>query len=210
MALIAGTVELDAVMSRLATGRPVFHSEADFQHAFAQMVHRLAPEVAIRLEVRQQVTPGGKGEYVDLICTGPVKTFIEFKYATARWSGTDGITDERFYVREHAAMDLIRKHFIFDVERLERFTAANPGTTGLAVLLTNAATLWKPPTQKSRDRMFRVHDTATLTGELVWGNNDHPPSNRTLRGTYTAAWNDYSTLPGPRGTFRWLGWEVTR
>lgn len=144
MALIAGTVELDEVMSRLAAERPVFHSEADFQHAFAQTVYRLAPEVAIRLEVRQSSVPGGKGEYVDLICTGAVKTFIEFKYATARWTGADGITDEEFYVREHAAMDLIRKHFIFDVERLERFTTANPGANGLAVILTNAAPSGSP------------------------------------------------------------------
>lgn len=35
MALIAGTVDVAVLLRTLALQRPVYHSEADFQHAFA-------------------------------------------------------------------------------------------------------------------------------------------------------------------------------
>jgi hypothetical protein len=61
MTLIAGTVTLDVVIQRLADERPVFHSEADFEHAFGQVLHDLDPAPKIRLEVRQE-----NAEYLDL------------------------------------------------------------------------------------------------------------------------------------------------
>jgi hypothetical protein len=39
--LIAGEVELAAVKSQLRARRQVFHSEADFQHAFAWTLHSM-------------------------------------------------------------------------------------------------------------------------------------------------------------------------
>lgn len=39
MTIIAGSIDLSEVMQRLATVRKVFHSEADFQHAFAWQAH---------------------------------------------------------------------------------------------------------------------------------------------------------------------------
>src|SRR4051794_21367439 len=44
--------EVEHVMSALAERRPVFHSEADFQHAFAWELQRRHPEARIRLETR--------------------------------------------------------------------------------------------------------------------------------------------------------------
>ncbi len=51
--LIAGGVPLAEVMAALAGARPVFHSEADLQHAFARVLWERAPWVECRLEVRQ-------------------------------------------------------------------------------------------------------------------------------------------------------------
>src|SRR5687767_2685935 len=52
------TVDLDVhrLMQELAVQRPVFHSEADFQHALAWQWHRHASEHVIRLETRPFVT----------------------------------------------------------------------------------------------------------------------------------------------------------
>jgi hypothetical protein len=44
---LAGSVELDAVVDGLRARRPVFHSEADFQHAFAWMAHELDPDLQV-------------------------------------------------------------------------------------------------------------------------------------------------------------------
>lgn len=51
--MVAGTVDLTELMAMLQNERPVFHSEADFQHALAWALHRLDPSVNIRLEVPQ-------------------------------------------------------------------------------------------------------------------------------------------------------------
>lgn len=45
-------IDLPPVMSALAKDRPVFHSEADFQHALAWEIHRRWPETSVRLEFR--------------------------------------------------------------------------------------------------------------------------------------------------------------
>jgi hypothetical protein len=125
MPLVAGTLDLAALMASLAARRPVFHSEADFQFAFAQAVTAADENVQVRLEVRLSVD---RAEYVDLVCWTPQqRTLVEFKYATAGWVGTDP-RGEEFRVRNHAAYDLARRYFIHDIHRLEQFTAEQPGT----------------------------------------------------------------------------------
>ena len=193
-------------MDALAISRPVFHSESDLQFAFAQALDRLDPTLDIRLEVR---LPGSRRRSVDLVCTGDVRSLIEFKYPTAHWAGTDGLRPEAFSPRHHAAMDLARYGFLADVSRLEG--AVNPpDTNGFAVLVTNDVSLWQPPRRpETRDRAYRLHEGAHLSGALIWGRGDFPSHDLSLRGSYSCTWHDYSSLPGRNGRFRWLGWPVS-
>lgn len=192
-------------MTSLSARRPVFHSEADLQFAFAQAVVRLDPAIEVRLEVRQ----ADRAEYVDLACwKGGRRTLVEFKYATAGWTGRDPAGEE-FVVRHHAAYDLARRYFIHDVHRLERFCAVQPDTDGIAIMLTNEPGLWKDSGRPAaRDTNFRIHEDRTLTGRLVWGTGDSPRYDQVLGGTYTARWCDYSDVSGPKGQFRWLALPV--
>ncbi len=50
--------DVHVLLRKLAAKRPLFHSEADFQHALAWELHEDDPELAIRLEypVRTQDT----------------------------------------------------------------------------------------------------------------------------------------------------------
>jgi len=41
-----------AMLSSLTIERPIFHSEADFQHALAWQIHTTMPEAKVRLEYR--------------------------------------------------------------------------------------------------------------------------------------------------------------
>lgn len=215
MTTIAGRLALADVMAHLSTRRPVFHSEADFQFAFAQTVADLDDTIRIRLEVPKRTD---RRTYVDLTCTAETVSLIEFKYVTRAWTGTDGDTDgdtdEPFSLRGHEALDLARLHFIHDVTRLEAWTSQESGTNGFAVLLTNDNRLWEPPTapRTTRDQAFRVHEGCTVTGDLTWGTAERPyeRNNRHLRGTYTAKWADYSS-PDTQvgGTLRWLGWPIS-
>ena len=206
---IAGALSVNTVMDELRAERRLFHSEADFQHAFAWTVRRLDESISVRLEVRQD-----QAEYLDLLCRGPHGgTAIEFKYFTARWEGVDPGNGEEFRLRGHAATDLARRNFIFDIARLERFCLSDSAPmNGLAILLTNDRGLWNPPPghRPTRDQEFRLHDGRRITGVLRWGTEGSYflPSQRELAGDYLLHWRDYANLPGRNGEFRWLGVEV--
>lgn len=212
MPLLAGRLDVLAVMKRLASQRPVFHSEADFQFAFAQTVVALDPSIRVRLEVPKRAAD--RRTYVDLSCSVDAHTtLVEFKYVTRGWTGHDGITDETFTLRAHAALDLARLHFIHDITRLEGWVQTEPHTDGVAVMLTNDDGLWKtppaPPT--TRDREYRIHEGLTITGDLTWGTPDkpYPRNNRSVRGAYLTRWIDYSHLDDSTGgCLRWLATSI--
>jgi hypothetical protein len=205
MPRIAGTIELSAVMDRLAGQRAVFHSEADFQFAFAQTVQAMDPDIRCRLEVPVTTGASARTEYLDLLCTGPAgQTPIEFKYFTRRWSGN--VVDEHFELRNHAAADLLRLHFVHDLVRLERYEYSDPG---LAILLSNDPGPWTESTKPTRDRDFRLHDGRLLQGTLLWADGDYVDNARELRGSYTVRWRDYRRLDNTGGgTLRYLALEV--
>jgi hypothetical protein len=205
--LIAGQVELSDVLAVLARVRPVFHSEADLQHAFARVLWGLAPEVECRLEVRQTVSKGV--EHLDLLCLGPLgRTAVEFKYVKRAWNGVVGAapTEERYALKSHGAPDEARRDFVFDIARLERF-CDRPDQNGLALMISNEPALWrvpKPLAKQSRDHEFRLHEGGELSGTLLWGGGDYAPNTRVLRGTYPLRWRPYSQQPGTGGEFQCL------
>lgn len=72
---------------KLAEERPVFHSEGDFQHAFAQAMRAADPELSARVEVplvtlkHTEPAPNSRG-HIDLLLIDTdnrTKTAIEFK-----------------------------------------------------------------------------------------------------------------------------------
>ncbi|MGW5350322.1 hypothetical protein ACWERV_07360 [Streptomyces sp. NPDC004031] len=202
---VAAEVPLSKVMAKFRQDRPVFHSERDLQHSFARALWELAPAVHSRLGVRQKAPDAVGAEYLDLLCIGPTaRTAIEFKYRTAKWTGTAGSPPEDYALRSHSATDLARLGFVTDITRLERF-GDRPDQNGLALLITNEAGLWMPPKQdNTRDREFRLHEGCRLTGTLLWGGGSYPRNTRTLRSTYPLSWQPYSQQAGPRGEFRYL------
>ena len=208
--LIAGEVAVSELLADLARRRPVFHSEADFQHAFARALWQANDQIEVRLEARQ---PGLTREYLDLLAYGPQgRTAIEFKYFTRHWSDTTGEPGELYDLKAHAATDLARRNFIFDIERLERF-GATPDQNGLAIMLTNDTSLWSEPPKRptpTRDQDFRIHEGRTLAGTLLWGGGDYAANTRHLAGHYECRWKLYSNVASPNGTFRYLLIETTR
>ncbi|RIJ70565.1 hypothetical protein D1871_18430 [Nakamurella silvestris] len=215
MVMIAGSIKLSQVLEALRDARPVFHSEADFQLALGQAIHEIDRSVAIRLEVgisRQLTDVRGRRQYLDVMCTSPAgRTAIELKYMTNRWLGSAG--DEAFDLRDHAATDLGRRGFVFDIHRLESFLAADSSIdNGIAIMLSNYRALWAEPKvpPQTRDRMFRIHDGGLLAGTLKWGDNDVEASRRELSGSYKLAWHPWAEVGGANGEFKVLVVEVGR
>ena len=58
-------LDIANLMLGLSTARPIFHSEADFQHAFAWQLHERLPDCQIRLEFNP-LPAQKKGMYLDI------------------------------------------------------------------------------------------------------------------------------------------------
>ncbi len=116
------------IMQALARRRAVFHSEADFQHAFAWEIHRSAPECDIRLELPVRTT--SIAIHLDLLTRSQSgQMAIELKYKTR--SLTTDLNGEDFNLMSHAAQDLGRYDFFKDLHRIEVFAQAGPKRTGM-------------------------------------------------------------------------------
>ncbi|MFF2386587.1 hypothetical protein [Streptomyces sp. NPDC058108] len=204
-AIIAERTSLDEVMAKLRRDRPVFHSEADLQHSFARVLVELAPDVQCRLEVPQRTAD--KTEHLDLLCLGPEsRTAIEFKYFTRGWMGKVGSPAEDYALKAHGANDLARLNFVRDIERLERFCRRRD-QNGLALMLTNEASLWTAPglgRRRTRDHDFRIHHGRELAETLLWAEGTYEPNTCNLRGVYPLEWEAYSEQGGAGGEFRYL------
>ncbi len=55
--MIFWVLDIDRLMTELSRTRKVFHSEADFQHAFAWQIREHTPECEIRLEFNPAPEP---------------------------------------------------------------------------------------------------------------------------------------------------------
>jgi len=212
-------IDLHQVLARLSKERPIFHSEADFQHAIAWRLHQENTTASVRLEypVTALLQSDGIGTaeptaHVDVwMRSGTETTILELKYLTNKLKLT--LDEEPFALKGHAAQD-VRCYDVFkDVVRLERLVEKVPGSVGYVCVVTNDAIYWKPPghSRSCFKDAFRMHDNLLISGTLAWGIGAAPGTikNReqclVLNGEYTACWGDYSNFPGERnGRFQYL------
>lgn len=200
-------MDLQAVMRTLAGKRPVFHSEADFQHALAMEIARLDPAAQVRLEYRPL---SDERVYLDLWIGGERSLAIELKYKTrlisVEWQG------ERFDLANQGAQDLGAYDVWKDVQRLENVCSRRDGTEGYVILLSNDASYWNGSTNEGTvGGAFRLQEGRVASGGLFWASHagDGTMRNReepiNLRGSYRVNWRDYSRLGTGAGlTFRYV------
>ena len=107
---------LPAILQTLSQKRPIFHSEADFQHALAWEIHEQFPEAAVRLE---NWAPGlGNNKRMDLWVRLAEKVLaVELKYGTRKLEAE--VEGEFYSLKNQAAQDLFRYDFAKDMMRVE-------------------------------------------------------------------------------------------
>lgn len=201
-------IDLIELLESLARVRPVFHSEADFQHAFAWLIHQRWPNANVRLEFRPPWL--ATRTYLDAwIEDSDGAVAIELKYKT-RGLGIS-IANETFDLLNQGAQDLGRYDFLKDVHRLEAVAASRSGVTGYAILLTNDSAYWLAQSRETVDSAFRLADGREIKGELAWselagvGTIRSRESSLSLAGAYSLAWRDYATVASSAyGRFRYL------
>jgi len=216
-------LDIADLMQALAAKRPIFHSEADFQHAFAWEIHQRLPAANVRLE-RPVMTDTGM-VHLDLWASYEGQHIaVELKYKKheliTRWQG------EHFVLANDGAQPLGRYDFIKDITRLERVVEHRQDVTGYAILLTNEPAYWTGGSvvlsskRTPFDTAFRVAEGSTLPKQKVmaWGSG---VSTGTIKGRepplkldseYALHWAAYSQLPdvASYGQFRYLALTVTR
>lgn len=102
------------ILSNLKLKRPVFCSEADFQHSFAWEAHLLYPNAKVYLEYNNPIIP--QKMYIDLWFVIDGKNYaIELKYKTRK---LDLVKEFGFLLGEQSSQDTSRYDYLKDMERL--------------------------------------------------------------------------------------------
>jgi hypothetical protein len=196
-------------MEALAQVRPVYHSEADFQHAFAWELRRASPEWDVRLEV--PVRTSSTSIHLDLLVRSTSgEVAIELKYKTRKLALE--LQGEQFALVSHSAQDLGRYDFFKDLARVEAFAASGPSRSGYAIFLTNDSAYWKAPASLDYGyAAFSMHGGRAVSGSFGWGERASAGTrkgrqdNINIRGSHSLAWVEYSSLPvRAYGSFRYL------
>lgn len=201
-------IDLSATLKSLAQQRPVFHSEADFQHALAWEIQKYLPNAAIRLEY--PISKYDSRMYLDIYVTQLHRLLaIELKYKTRALAIEIG--SEKFTLKNQSAQDIGRYDFIRDIYRLEQMLKADQKGIGYAILLTNDSAYWRATrNEQTVDVDFRLHNERTLNGTLRWqgasaGTMHGRESAIALKGQYQLQWRDYSTIDSKNyGRLRYL------
>ena len=202
--------DLEKILITLATQRPIFHSEADFQHALAWLIHQKYPNAKIRLEYP---CTGNKGRiYLDiLIEIGGIRIGIELKYKTKLLeSMVDG---EAYKLKNQSAQDVARYDLMSDLMRLEGLKESQYLDHGFAIFLTNDAGYWKDSGRRGRmDEDFRIHEGRSFSGNLIWADHTSKGTMKSredgiyLTDNYLCNWASYSKISNV--SFRYLFFPV--
>mgnify|MGYP003667958779 CR=1 FL=1 len=194
------------LLGGLAQLRPAFHSEADFQHAFAQQILARHPAWKVRLE--RPIRALGNAA-VDVWVGTPTSTVaVELKYLTKSASGE--ASGEAFHLRNHGAHDVRRYDVLKDVSRMERMRDTEV-ERALVIALTNDPAYWTGPKRDdTNDAAFSLREGRVASGELCWssatgsGTMKNREAPLVLRGSYRLRWQDYAEETVEFGRFRFL------
>jgi hypothetical protein len=202
-----GLNEMHDVVRQLATTRPIFHSEADFQHALAWQIHTLIPNASIRLELPVRTATGAT--YLDLLVRCDTGCAMELKYKTVEMTAV--VNGEQFLLRTHT--DAALHDFWKDVKRLERY-AKEQNSIGYAIFLSNDPFYWEPGVAAKRGvGPFSIHEGRKLNSgeEMRSGPQRKNEQMIACNFGYECSWKDYSILTDARtkhNQFRYLRLQI--
>ena len=210
-------LDVNRLMDHLASDRPVFHREADFQHALAWQIREVGLDPRIRLERPVKRPRSTERIYLDLWLPGS-SVAVELKYRPRKLEHWH--EGEYFDLRNQSAQDTGRYDFLDDVQRLEQLSVSEriDVQAGIAIMLTNDHLYWKEPPphhEPTNDAEFRIHEGRTITGKMKWrkragaGTTKGREDPIRLKGSYHLQWRDYADVgDGAYRRFRYLAISI--
>jgi hypothetical protein len=199
-------LNLKEILEPLSEQRPIFHSEADFQHSLAWTIHQKHPNAKIRLE---RPCTGRKGRiYLDIwIKLEGKRIGVELKYKTKKLHTT--VDGEEFKLRHQSAQDIARYDLLSDLQRIEGLLESSRLDYGFTLFLTNDAGYWRDSGHRNRvDEEFRIREGRTISGGFTWADHASDGTKRgredpiSISGDYTTSWSNYSKIK--ENSFRYL------
>ena len=195
--MTVSTVDINGIMAELAKSRPVFHSEADFQHSLAWQIREAMPDSQIRLEFKP--FPHASRQIFLDIWVPSHGIALELKYLPRQLEIS--YNGESFVLKDQLT-DAGRYDFLKDIQRLEDVCArCERASHGYAILLANEHLYWTHPQGGvTSDANFRLHEGRVLHGEMDWARRTSTSAMRgydsaiRLRGRYELRWREYSHL----------------
>lgn len=202
--------QVESVMSSLP--QRAFHSEAEFQFAFAWELKLKDPSLKIFLE--HTMRSGTNSYHVDLIVeeTNGDKTGFEFKYKTKKTGNPSAFGLARELL-DQGAQNNACYDYLKDVFRLEDLKNQGLISAGYSIMLTNDDSYCNSVGKSSTAAYtsFRICQGNTSSGTLSWRStkSGKRSAHIVLKGSYTHSWNDYRPW-GPLGNapFKCLITEV--
>ncbi len=191
--------DVSQTMGMLSQVRPVFYSEADFQHGLAWQIHLQNPACRVRLEC--PLSPEQETDrYLDiLLFDGNSEIAIELKYKTSDFFAPLG--GELFLLKKQGAQDQAQYQYLRDLQRLEEYVTGKPNALGYAIFLTNDSLYWNPGRNHSTVcDDFRITEGRRISGKLDWGINAALGTKKgmespiVLKGVYECNWWEYSHI----------------
>jgi hypothetical protein len=203
-------LDIQTIITSLSQKRPVFHNEADFQHALAWEIREYYPDSKIRLETK--VHGANTKVYLDILVHYEGRKYaIELKYKTRTFECV--VDGEEFSLNNQGAHDIGRYDVLKDLQRLEQMVASGVADDGILIFLTNDASYYSNPGEEKQtaDRDFRLHEGRSIHGQLSWGEQTGYGTMRgreepiSLQGQYEMRWASYSHVSDTsRVEFRYL------
>lgn len=206
------TQVIQKTVAALSQRRPVFWSEADFQHELAVQLAALDPSLQIRLE---WPLPGQGIRAIDILLSkGQQRTAVELKYLTQKYSGL--FANEQFELKAQGAQDVRRYDVIKDIQRMEEFCDRFPSARAFVLVLSNDPVYWAGPTAGTNCEAFSLKQGRVLGGQLTWAEKTGAGTMKsrekplTLANRYQVNWVQYSLLSGKYGEFRSTMFDVSQ
>lgn len=199
------STHINEAINNISKARHIFHSEADFQFAFAWELQKTLPDAEIRLEYCPAFA---RDMHIDIFVIENGSTYpIELKYKSKRIEATDNY--DYFSLKNHGAQDINRYAFLYDIKRIESMKNFDKHfVSGYAIMLTNDPSYWKKSfKENSIDADFKIHEGRDVYGTLSWSEKAGGTTkghNRPieLEGKYTMHWQNFSYIPETKnGTF---------
>ncbi len=226
-----GKNDLEKIMRTLSKRRPVFHSEADFQHELAFELREHLKDAKVRLEYPQKSIKeeGKKRKYIDIVVFFDDEVIgIEVKYALKGMNKNNNKKDtlisvdndkiknpENFYVSGQGGQNKRGFAFIEDIHKLENFEIIgenhkfkNKGCLyGYLIILTNDATYSKKArSKKAKCAKYKFYEGAILKGDFKYGKK----AIELEKEHVVDKWNEYNAKDSNIQNFKYLIVEIEK